>query len=288
MGLVTALLWGTGDWVSTLSSAKIGSYATTIYSCVLSIPLLTFLIIVLGPSTSLSSSSLLLLSLASIGFLSAYVFAYGGYHSHPLSVVAPIAYTAPAIAIVLDVVFLDTRLTIIEAPPLAAVMVGVILLSTKFSDLRKSAADRSGAVLRSGVVPGLAAAGSYSFVFVVLSVVVPKSGYLVPTLVLKVCAAAIGFCIAPLLRRDLRPTRKMFGPYVWLLAIFDTAGYLTLGGGIASAGNQLPLVIMTSGMGGFFLACYGMAFKKEKPEPNQLLGIAISIIGVATLLYLTA
>ncbi len=250
--------------------------------------MLAFLIVILGADTSLSSSWLLLLPLASVGFLSAYVFAYGGYHSAPLSVVAPIAYTAPAIAILLDVVFLGTKLTLVEGPPLAAVMGGVILISTKFSDLRKSGADRSGTIVTSGVFSGLAAACSFSFVFVALSVVVPEVGYLVPTLVLKAGAAAIGFAISPILKRDVRPSWKAVGPYVWLVAIFDTAGYLTLGGGITTAGNLLPLVIMTSGMGGFFLACYGMVFRKEKPEPNQLLGIAISLVGVATLLYLTA
>ena len=45
---------------------------------------------------------------------------------------------------------------------------------------------------------------------------------------------------------------------------------------------------MTSGMGGFFLVCYGILLRKEKAELNQFMGIAVSIIGVATLLDLTA
>jgi drug/metabolite transporter (DMT)-like permease len=45
---------------------------------------------------------------------------------------------------------------------------------------------------------------------------------------------------------------------------------------------------MTSGMGGVFMVGFGIVLLRERLEPNQLLGVALSIIGVAALLYLTA
>jgi transporter family protein len=280
------LFWATGDWVSTSSSSRVGYYATTVYSCLLAIPILVVLVVVFGASTALSSTSILILVLASAGFLAAYLFAYRGYQIGPLSVVAPIAYTSPAVAVVLTVVVLGARLTEVEVVPLVAIMVGVILLSTKFSELR-SRKDREGS-MRNSVALGIVSAFSFSFVFLVLSTVVPEVGYLVPVLILKAGGAFFGFAIAPALKKDVKPTKGRFGPLIWLVAILDTVGYLFLGAGLASAGISLPLVIMASGIGGFFLVCYAMAFRKEKPELNQLIGIAISIVGVATLLYLTA
>lgn len=103
--------WATGDWISTSCSARVGYYATAVYSCLLGVPLLVGLVFVPRESTPLAPTSALMLALASASFLSAYLFAYRGYQSGPLSVVAPIAYTSPAIAVVLMVVILGARLT---------------------------------------------------------------------------------------------------------------------------------------------------------------------------------
>lgn len=289
LGLLAALMWGTGDFVSSTASKRIGFYSTTVYSSLLSIPLLVVLILLTGSRTQLEPTDWVLLGAASMGFLTAYLFAYRGYASGPLSVVAPIAYTSPAIATVLAVIFLGARLTPIEGGPLVAIMAGVILLSTKFSELRGAREAQDGRSVRtSGVFYGLVAAVAFSIVYVALSVVVPRVGYLMPVLVLKIGGTLGGFALSPLLNKDLRPTKLKLSLRVLLVAVFDTVGYIFLGAGIASAGTFLPFVLMTSGMGGLFLACYGMALRKEKPEANQLIGIAVSIIGVASLLYLTA
>jgi uncharacterized membrane protein len=282
------LSWGSGDLVSTISSKRAGYYATTVYSSLLGIPVLLALILISGASTGLTSTDWVILSIASLCYLSSYLFAYRGYSSAPLSVVAPIAYTAPAIAALLAVLFLGAKLTAIEGVPLVAIMAGVILLSTKFSDLRKSAGNRGRSALTFGVGSGLGASISFSFVFVALSAVVPEVGYLMPVLVLKSGGALAGLAFSPITKQDIRPNRKTVSLLVFGVAVFDTVGYLFLGAGLASAGASLPLVIMTSGMGGFFLVCYGILLRSEKPEPNQLVGILVSIVGVAALLYLTA
>lgn len=265
-----------------------GYYATTVYVSLLGIPILVLLIAVFRADVNLTTADWLILSVASLCYLSSYLFAYRGYQSAPLSVVAPIAYTAPAIATLLAVLFLGAKLTSVEAVPLVAIMFGVILLSTKFSELRRSVADRTGSAVRLGVEPGLAAAVSFSFVFVALSVVVAQVGYLMPVLVLKSGGALAGIALSPVIKRDVRPSNKTLSVLLIPVALFDTIGYVFLGAGLASAAGYLPLVIMTSGMGGFFLVCYGILLRKEKAELNQLIGIAVSIIGVATLLYLTA
>ena len=251
-------------------------------------PILVFLILVSKADVELTPTSWVVLGIASLCYLSSYLFAYRGYSSSPLSVVAPISYTAPAIATLLAVLFLGVRLALVEVVPLVAIMVGVMLLSTKFSELRRSTRAGGVSVVRSGVVPGLGAAFSFSFVFLALSAVVPEAGYLMPVLVLKAGGSLTGLALWPIAERGVRPSRKGLSSLVSSVAILDTVGYLFLGEGIASAGTLLPLVIMSSGMGGFFLVCYGIILRKEKPEPNQLVGITVSIVAVAALLYLTA
>lgn len=285
---MAAFSWGSGDFVSRVSSKRIGYYATVTYGNLFSSLVLIALVGVLNVNLAIAGGTILILFFASLAFLSAYVFAYRGFQSAPLSVVAPIAYTAPAIATVLSIVFLNVSLSPIEGLSLIMIMLGVVLLSTKFSELRNFREGRSQAILALGVLPGLLAAASFAIVFLALSVTVPETGYLVPVLLLRSFATVAGFALAPVLKQNVKPTKQTLSPIVLVIAVLDTLGFIFLTLGLASANASLPLVIMASGLGGAFLVGYGILLLKEKPEPNQLTGIMVSIVGVASLLYLTA
>jgi drug/metabolite transporter (DMT)-like permease len=288
LGILAAFSWGTGDFVSRLSSNKVGYYATATYGNVFSTVVLFGLIKILNIDPVLPPVTILTLLFASLAFFSAYVFAYRGFQSAPLSVIAPIAYTAPAIATVFSILLLSVTLSSIEALSLMVIMMGVVLLSMRFSELRKFRNGGTRSIVSLGVMPGLLSAFSFAFVFLALSIVVPGTGYLVPILYLRGFATVVGFVLAPVIRQNVRPTRQKLSPIVLVIAVVDTLGFIFLSLGLASAKGSLPLVIMASGMGGAFLVGYGIILLKEKPEPNQLLGIAVSVVGVASLLYLTA
>jgi drug/metabolite transporter (DMT)-like permease len=179
-------------------------------------------------------------------------------------------------------------LSTIQGLSLIVIMAGVVLLSMRFSEVRKFRGTGTRSIFSLGVLPGLLSACSFAFVFLVLSVVVPATGYLVPILYLRGFATAFGFILGAVTKQDLKPTRQKLSAIVLAIAVLDTLGFIFLNLGIAFAKGSLPLVIMASGMGGAFLVGYGILLLKEKPEPNQLLGIVVSIVGVASLLYLTA
>ena len=73
---------------------------------------------------------------------------------------------------------------------------------------------------------------SFSFVFVALSVVVPQVGYLMPVLVLKTGGALAGIALAPVVKQNIRPTRKTLSLLLLSIALFDTFGYVFLGAGL--------------------------------------------------------
>ena len=70
------------------------------------------------------------------------------------------------------------------------------------------------------------------------------------------------------------------------MGILETAGFLSFTYGIAADVGSLPVVAAISGMGGAVAASYGLYFLKERLEPNQMLGVVLSLLGVFTLLYL--
>jgi len=69
------------------------------------------------------------------------------------------------------------------------------------------------------------------------------------------------------------------------IGVLEAFGFLAFTSGIAAAGGALPVVTAISGMGGAVAASYGIAFLKERLEPNQLIGVIFSLAGVFVLLY---
>ena len=107
-GLVTALSWGTTDYMSRAHSERIGYYKAIIYSMLVTL-------IVRVPVTPLVSPHLValvlpLLALIIAGFLNfiGFTFLYRAFHTGVVSLVAPVAYTYPTVTTVLSIVVLKT------------------------------------------------------------------------------------------------------------------------------------------------------------------------------------
>jgi uncharacterized membrane protein len=77
----------------------------------------------------------------------------------------------------------------------------------------------------------------------------------------------------------------VFSHRILAMGVLEAAGFLFFTYGISSAGGSLPIVVALSSMGGAVAASYGLAFLRERLEPNQIIGIFLSLIGVFTLLY---
>jgi len=88
------------------------------------------------------------------------------------------------------------------------------------------------------------------------------------------------------LKQEAKPTRLVLSKTMIAMGILEALGFLIFTFGIESAGSALPVVTALSGMGGAVAASYGLAFLKERLEPNQLLGVVLSLAGVFALLYL--
>ncbi len=96
----------------------------------------------------------------------------------------------------------------------------------------------------------------------------------------------MGFLAAPALREDVRPTRSSFSRVILAMGALEAVGFLAFNYGITLGVDSIPVVAALSGMGGAIAASYALALLRERLERNQVIGIALSIIGVFVLLYL--
>ncbi|MDG6983201.1 MAG: DMT family transporter [Nitrososphaerota archaeon] len=284
-GLVTALCWGTADFTSRSQSERIGYYKTIVYS-------MLFTLVVLVPMTPLVSPNfvaplvpLLVLAVAGVLNFVAFTFLYRAFHKGVVSVVAPVAYTYPAITAALSIVLLGAFLSPIQALAIAGIIIGVILTSARLSELRQSVSGRA-PNLTAGFTSALLAAVFFGAVYVGVGYAAPMVSVVVPVLVLRVVGISMGVLLAPALKQEVRPSRAVFSKGLALIGVLEAIGFVTLTYGISAPGGSLPVVTAISGMGGAVAASFGLALLKERLEPNQIIGVALSLLGVFTLLYL--
>ena len=285
-GLVTALSWGTTDYMSRAHSERIGYYKAIIYSMLVTL-------IVLVPVTPLVSPHLVapvlpLLALVIAGFLNfiAFTFLYHAFHTGVVSVVAPVAYTYPAVTTVLSIVVLKTFLSTVQTVAIAGIILGVSLSSTRFSELRQLLSGKGAPNLTAGFMPAATASLLFGTVYVGVGYAAPIVSVVIPVTVLRIVGISLGVLLAPTLGQNASPSKAVFSKGIIVMGVLEAAGFLSLTYGISVPGGSLPVVTATSGMGGAVAANYGLVFLKERLEPNQLVGVVLSILGVFTLLYL--
>jgi len=285
-GLSAAFCWGTADYLSRSQSEKVGYYRTVVYSHITTLVVILVLVPFISPNLVAPVSPLIALAAAGALNFVAFIFLYRSYHSGVVSVVAPVAYTYPAVTTVLSIVILGTVLSSARILAITGIILGVILLSTRFSELTRSFRGAGRAKLTAGVGSALGSSVFFGTVYLAIAYAAPVVSVVVPVMVLRVIGIAAGFALAPALHQEVAPSRLTFSRTMVAMGVLETVGFLSFTYGLSAGGGTLPIVAAISGMGGAVAASYGLYFLKERLEPNQLVGVALSLLGVFALLYL--
>ena len=286
VGLLTALCWGTSDYMSRSQSERIGYYKTIIYSMFITLVVLVPLTPMVSPKLVASAPALAALAVAGALNFVAFTFLYRAFHRGVVSVVAPVAYTYPAITTVLSIALLGTLLGTLQILAIAGIILGVVLTSARFSELRRSISGGGSAGLTAGFIPALAASVFFGAVYLGVGYAAPIVSVVIPVMVLRIVGISLAVLLAPMLGQEVRPSKAVFSKEIMAMGVLEACGFLFLTYGISGGGGSLPVVTAISGMGGAVAASYGLLFLKERLEPNQVVGVVLSLLGVFALLYL--
>jgi len=299
-GLMSALLWGTADFLSRETSKIIGHYLTSSYNQLTSFIWLVGFAFLFGIHFPILNSRLLSLNilLGMLDFLSI-VFLYKGLSEGVMSIVAPISSAYPAVTVILAVIILEQTLTLFNAYAIAGVIIGVVLSGVKMSDLRASGlklrepdqngrgsshSDRSRRYvegLNSALLSCLAGGG----LFFGLGVLTPSFGPWFPSIVIKGSAAIVGFGFLFLLKKKFRIPNTKTWCLLALMGMMDCFSFLVFSFGIILAGGYLPLVVTFSGLAGLVVLFLARIFYGERLTRIQSLGIFLVIISALSILY---
>jgi len=285
-GLTAAFCWGTADYMSRGQSERVGYYRTIIYSQLVTLITVVVLVPAVSPALTLPLYPVLALLGAGVVNFVAFIFLYRAFHRGVVSVVAPVVYSYPAVTAVLAVAVLGASLSLVQGVVIAVIVAGVILLSTRFSELYLYFRGSGAPGLTKGVGLAVGASLCFGVAYIGIGYAAPFVSFVLPVLLLRIIAISAGIILAPVLKQEVRPSRLVFSRAMIAIGVLEAFGFLAFTYGVSASGSALPIVAALSGMGGAVAASYGLTFLKERLEPNQVLGVLLSLAGVFALLYL--
>ena len=280
LGLTSALFLSCSDLLSRGASRVQGPYATATHQLLVGTIVLAVVTAVFLPTVTLTPYAVALMVSAAVLNFGSLALLYRGLHEGVVSVVAPIVYSSPSVTLVFSVLLLGVSITATQVVALVGVIAGVLLVSTRFSELRArpTVVGVRYAVV-SAILGGLA--------FLALGAAAPIVGPILPVFFMRAVGALSGFAIAPVLGQKVRLTRYTFSPRVIAVALLAVTAFLAYTTAVNLEPNSLPIVAAVGGIGGAFEAVYAVVYLREKLEPNQIAGVVLLVACVAALLYLS-
>jgi drug/metabolite transporter (DMT)-like permease len=286
LGLSFAFCFGTSDYLSKEVAVYAGAYRTTVYA--LGFSALGGLVPALVLKSTLGLTPVLILVL---GFTSTMIFLgalciYKAYGMGALSLTAPVANAFPAVSVIVSILILGAVISTGTAVALILVIVGAVLISTSVSGIRNQAKRGRFAP---GVKYAMLAALFLGLGFPAFAFATEKLGYLLPMIAFRGGSSLIGFAAAPLLKQSVRPlTGKPLGR-ILVMSFLEVLGVAAFSVAlvVSSSPGSIPILSTLGGMGVAFTVAYAVIFLKERLEINHVVGIALLMAGVLTLLYFT-
>ena len=202
---------------------------------------------------------------------------YRGLALGPVAVVAPVVASYVVITVILVVIFLGERLTTAQVLAASLVFVGVVLTSTDARELRVTLG-RPVPGVRIGLIATLGF-GLWSAIFAIATREYAWAAMIV--LLRATSFVFIGSYIAAR-RMDLRVFRDRTALVLGaIIGVGDTLANVLFALGIQS--GYASLAATGTGMYPIIPAVLGMLALGERLAPNQLVGIALLVLGLATL-----
>ena len=270
-------MWGFADYAAGICARRVGAVRTAF--AMQSTGLLSFAIVVwlLGRWPAFEPGMVpFAIALGVLGVISVAAL-YRGLALGPVAVVAPVVASYVVITVILVVIFLGERLTTAQIVAASLVFVGVVLTSTDARELRVTLGRPV-----PGVRIGLVATLGFGLWSAVFAIATRQYAWIPMILLLRATSFVfVGSFIAGR-RIDLRVFRARTALVLGtIVGVLDTLANVFFARGIES--GYASLAATGTGMYPIVPAVLGMLALGERLAPNQLVGIGLLVIGLATL-----
>jgi drug/metabolite transporter (DMT)-like permease len=286
LGLLAAVFWGSGDFLTRGVTRTIGTYRTLFYMQSTGLIGVTIFMLVTGEFARLASPALSAWAVLVGATLINTVGTFGLYRALQtgvLAVVSPIAASYSAVTVVLAVLSGET-LTVTHLLGIVIVIIGGVLAALEqpptppafFSD----AADvKQGFRLPRGVPSALLASAGYgTFFWIFGTFVTPIFGGIFPVWFVRLVTPILLLVLALPLRRSMRPpVGRMWLPVIGI-GMLDTAAFISSTVGMTT--EQVSIVTVLSALFSAVTVLLAWIFLREPLRRIQWGGIGLIFVGI--------
>ena len=271
------MIWGFADYAAAICARRVGAVRTAF--AMQSTGLVSFALVmwVLGRWPTFEPGMVpFAVTLGVLGVISVAAL-YRGLALGPVAVVAPVVASYVVVTVVLVVIFLGERLTTAQVVAASVVFIGVVLTSTDGRQLRVTLGRPV-----PGVRIGLIATVGFGLWSAVFAIATRQYTWIPMILLLRATSFVIVGTFIASRRIDLRVFRSRVAIVLGtIVGVLDTLANAFFARGIES--GYASLAATGTGMYPIVPALLGMLALGERLAPNQLVGIVVLVIGLATL-----
>jgi drug/metabolite transporter (DMT)-like permease len=277
-GALCALSLGCADFAARFSSQALG-YAHALFGMLaIGAVILTSYVWFADLPLTWEVSSVWLLLLNGVATTVMTMLLYNGLARGPVSIVAPIVASHPAL-VVATAVILGARPTCVQWTAMAITMLGVLVVA-RCADRFAEAGSHTLQHLRQTVVIAVAASIAYAVLVLAGQAAVPIYGELQTLWLGRLVSLITIFAIMGVrAERPCLPVR--WWPFLVMQGVLDAAGYLFLFAGSHGAGSEIAAV--TASTFGAVTTLLAWIILREQIGRVQWGGIALVFVGVAIL-----
>jgi drug/metabolite transporter (DMT)-like permease len=287
LGLLTALSWGSSDFLARFASRRIGALRTTFYMQLAGFVLLTIFLPWIGGWGHLFDGSgwqpwawgALAGVLNGVSSLSL----YRSFEVGKLAVVAPVSASYPALTVAISV-FTGEHLTAMRGAGIAFVLIGVVVVVRGEAQPEKSAAaspSMPGNRAASGIGPALISAAGFGVLFWLLgNRVVPRVGFASTVWMIRLTSSALTALVILAVKSPISLPRKD-AVSIWLLGmgVLDTGAFVMNNRGMQL--EQVSVVSVLASLYGAVTVILSTVVLRERMSRWQWLGIVAIFAGIA-------
>ena len=278
LGLIAALSWGLHDFFARFPSRAVGPIPTVLAVTVAGLIALSAWMLLAGDAPKVIWPQLLLVIVTGVFFTLATLALFAGLAAGPISIVAPIAGSYPALAMILAVAQ-GARPSLAQWAAIGAVMVGVAIVSRSGGRYEDSGELAPGTLK---TLLGLAFVASFCFAVALTAgqAAVPVFGE-IETIWRARCFGLITILVLYLWRTPGAGVPLGWLPLLGLMGCLDVIAL----GTITAAGNwpSPEFATVVSSAFGAITVVLARVFLKEEIAPVQAGGMVLIFGGVAVL-----
>lgn len=208
-------------------------------------------------------------------YTAGYLYFYKAFEIGNVSVVSATINLNTVIAIILAYLFLGQRLDGWQIPAIIMVIVGIILVSINFNDLKKN-----GFSLLVGVKETILASIAFGIFWNLSQMLSGSIGWISLTFFVKIISIILMIIFSIIFKKEklFEKNVKNFLPVIALVGILETFAVASVNFGLSIG----ELVIVTPISSALSIVTISMAviFLKEKISKTQTIGILMTVVGI--------